>query len=170
MNCYGYLRADGLWDIEGHLVDTKTYAFENKYRGKIAPGEPVHEMWLRLTIDDDLLIHAAEATTVHGPFRVCPDITPRFARLAGIRIGPGWMRKVSEQVGGTLGCTHLVELLRPMATTAYQTMAGRRRQASQAVGAPRNKPVFIDSCHALAASGPVVKEHWPEFYAGDESA
>ena len=25
--CQGYRRADGLWDIEGHLVDTKAYSF-----------------------------------------------------------------------------------------------------------------------------------------------
>ena len=25
IECRGYQREDGLWDIEGHLVDTKTY-------------------------------------------------------------------------------------------------------------------------------------------------
>ena len=26
----GYLRADGLFDIEGHLLDTKSYGFDNE--------------------------------------------------------------------------------------------------------------------------------------------
>ena len=26
-SCTGYRRADGLWDVEGHLTDVKTYAF-----------------------------------------------------------------------------------------------------------------------------------------------
>ena len=33
VTCHGYLREDGLWDIEGHMVDTKPYAFANADRG-----------------------------------------------------------------------------------------------------------------------------------------
>ncbi|MBO6784243.1 MAG: DUF2889 domain-containing protein, partial [Alphaproteobacteria bacterium] len=29
VECAGYRRTDGLWDIEGHLTDVKTYTFEN---------------------------------------------------------------------------------------------------------------------------------------------
>ena len=56
VTCCGYQRDDGLWDIEGHLVDVKTYGFDNDHRGVVNAGEPVHEMWLRLIIDDDLEI------------------------------------------------------------------------------------------------------------------
>src|SRR5690606_12405498 len=41
VTCRGYRRSDGLWDIEGHLVDTKAYLFESRWRGTLAPGEPV---------------------------------------------------------------------------------------------------------------------------------
>ena len=47
ITCTGYRRADGLWDIEGHLTDTKTYAFTNDERGEVPPGVPVHEMRIR---------------------------------------------------------------------------------------------------------------------------
>ena len=30
------------------------------------------------------------------------------------------------------------------------------------------RPGFIDSCHAFASDGEVVRKSWPEFYAGDE--
>ena len=50
VSCHGYQRDDGLWDIEGHLVDGKTYGFDNDHRGVVNAGEPVHEMWLRLSI------------------------------------------------------------------------------------------------------------------------
>ena len=33
VQCWGYRREDGLWDIEGRLVDTKTYPFPNEDRG-----------------------------------------------------------------------------------------------------------------------------------------
>ena len=41
----GFRRKDGLWDIEGQLIDTKTYAFSNQYRGEIQSGEFARE-WL----------------------------------------------------------------------------------------------------------------------------
>lgn len=170
VTCRGYRREDGLWDVEGHLVDTKTYAFDNAYRGTVEAGTPVHEMWLRLTLDDRLVVQEAEAVTEHGPFRICPDVTPNFRRLAGLRIAPGWNRRVRQLLGGTEGCTHLVELLGPMATTAYQTMAGKRRrerQEDKAAERPAKRPFIIDSCHAWASDGDVVKAEFPAFYTGD---
>ena len=55
----GYEREDGMWDIEAHMTDTKTYKFKNNWRGEISAGEPLHVMFLRLTIDDDFIICAA---------------------------------------------------------------------------------------------------------------
>jgi hypothetical protein len=48
----GYKRDDGLWDIEGHLTDTKTYPIDNSWRNKIDVGEPLHEMLIRVTVDE----------------------------------------------------------------------------------------------------------------------
>ena len=165
ITCRGYRRDDGLWDIEGHLVDTKTYAFSNRFRGKVSPGEPVHEMWLRLTIDEAPQVHAAEASTEHAPYAMCPNITPNFAGLAGLRIGPGWMIDARKRVGGVLGCTHLVELLGPMGTTAYQTLTGQRKKRES--HGEKKRPFFLDTCHAHASNSEVVKLHWPEFYTGE---
>jgi len=158
----GFRRADGLWDIEGRLTDTKTYGFRNRDRGEIKAGEPIHEMWLRLTIDDSFTIHAAEAVTEASPYRICPAVTPNFERLAGIRLGPGFRRKVRERISPAEGCTHLLELLGPMATTAYQTIVPAKDKENRASERPR----FLDTCHALASDGDVVRNHWPEFYTG----
>lgn len=107
----GYHRADGLWDIEAHLTDIKAYAFDNAWRGRVEPGVPVHEMWLRLTVDDSFTVQAVEAVTDHSPFEICPAIVGNFQRIIGLKIGPGWTKAIKERVGGTEGCTHLVELL-----------------------------------------------------------
>ena len=40
IDCRGYRRKDGLWDIEGHLTDVKSDPFPNTFRGEIKPGEP----------------------------------------------------------------------------------------------------------------------------------
>src|SRR5215467_12222949 len=79
VECRGYRRADGLWDIEGHLVDVKAYAFDNAHRGRLEPGMPIHEMWIRLTIDDEFMIHDAVAATDASPYRICPEVAPNFA-------------------------------------------------------------------------------------------
>ena len=166
IECCGYEREDGLWDIEGHLVDTKTYATTARDTGRARqPGEPVHNMWLRLTIDLDLVIHAAEAATDAGPYTPCGDITPSFKTLQGLTIGAGWRKNMLELVGGIKGCTHLVELLGPLATTAFQA-TNRAREKHNAGKPVTKKPYQINACHMYKDDSPAVEERWPQFYTG----
>ncbi len=37
IECTGYRRTDGLWDVEGHLVDTKSYEFVTELTGQGRP-------------------------------------------------------------------------------------------------------------------------------------
>lgn len=160
----GYRRTDGLFDIEAHLLDTKAEAFDNEERGLLPPGTPVHGMWIRLTIDEDMLIHACEAASDHTPYAVCPQAAPNFARLAGLTIGPGFNRAVQERVGGILGCTHLREVLAQVATVAYQTLYPVRREKERARGtaaAAPEKPRILNTCLAYAPDSPVVRMRWP---------
>jgi hypothetical protein len=169
VECRGYRRKDGLWDIEGHIVDIKTYSFPNDFRGEIRAGEPLHEMWIRLTVDDDLKVHEVEAVTDASPYRMCPDITPAFGVLKGLRIAPGWTQAVKDRLGGPQGCTHLVELLGPVATVAYQTMVAVRKQ--KLAETPRGKrPGVLNSCYAYRTDSEIVRERWPDFYTGPGAA
>ena len=174
IECQGFHRSDGLWDIEAHMTDRKSYSFPSDERGEVVAGTPVHDMWLRVTLDDGFHIVAIEAVTDASPYRLCPKITPNFQRLVGMRIGPGFNRKVKELLGGVEGCTHLVELMGPLATTAFQTIFSakyreQRERAKESGGAParpHKRPRLIDTCHALASDSPVTKRTWPEFYTG----
>ncbi len=171
VHCQGFRRGDGLWDIEGHITDVKTYGFGNRERGEVAPGSPIHDMSIRLTIDDTLTIHAVEAVTDASPYRICPDVTPNFQRLVGLRIGPGFRKQVRDRLGGTEGCTHLVELLGPVGTTAFQTVMPliqrdlyKRSKADAADAAtPRERPTLLNSCYAFSDERDVVARQWPEF-------
>jgi len=78
----GYQRADGLYDIEAQLTDAKSYGFANHDRGYVQAGEPIHGMWLRLTVDEQRNIIACEAASDYTPYGICPTVTPNFARLA----------------------------------------------------------------------------------------
>jgi hypothetical protein len=164
----GYEREDGLFDIEAHLTDTKTYEFSNLWRGKVQVGEPLHEMLLRVTIDVDFLIHDIEAVTDNSPFAMCPDIAPNYRQLIGVRMGPGWRKEIRSRVGGVTGCTHLTELLYPMATVAIQTIKPlqnhRRRQADSDSTASTKRPFVLNTCHAWAEDSPVVEQNAPAWY------
>ena len=162
--CRGYRREDGLWDIEGQLVDTKTYAFDNKTRGTVEPGDPVHEMWIRVTLDDRLEIRAVEAVTEKHPFVSCPGIAPDYGKMVGTFIRPGWTRTVRERLGSAQGCTHLTRLLQELAVVAAQTIWPLLKKSEQTDGGATRKPPFLDTCHALRTDGPVVREHFPQWY------
>lgn len=144
------------------MVDVKSYDFDTRERGHVEAGVPVHEMWVRITVDDDFLVHDAEACTEYAPFSVCPQAAPSMAQIKGLRIGAGWRRGINERIGGTLGCTHLRELLGPMATTAFQTIAPIKMKENRTRGATR--PSLIGTCHAYAPDSPVVERLWPEHY------
>lgn len=156
----GYRREDGFWDIEGRLTDIKSYDLDGLYRTHIPAGEPIHEMHVRVTISDDFVIHQIEVATVFAPFPMCGDITPAFLTLKGLRLGSGFMREVRSRFGGTQGCTHIIELLGGIATTAFQTIYPVLRSER---GDPEGKPALIDSCHAFAADGEVVTSQWPDY-------
>lgn len=173
----GYRRGDGLFDIEGRMVDTKDYSFPNEWRGEVKPGEPVHDMIIRLTLDDHFVVHDIAAVTAASPFEICPAITPTFESLKGATVAKGWTRTLRAQFGGAHGCTHHVEMLRAMGTVAFQTIYGWREKAKRELGGPQTdsppvetspgkRPAFLDTCHALASDSEVVKSHWPQFYEG----
>ena len=65
VTCEGYSRADGLMDVEGHLVDVRGYDTNNEWRGCLKEGDAAHDMWVRLTIDEQL-------TIVEGPIHYRP--------------------------------------------------------------------------------------------------
>ncbi len=169
---HGYRRADGLYDIEARLTDTKSYPFSNHDRGLIEPGVPLHGMLARMTVSEDMVITEFEAATEYGPYAICPSAAPNFARLAGLRIGRGFIKAANERVGGVHGCTHLRELLGQMGTVAFQTLYAVRSKRPPATDAAQNatetagKPMMLGTCLAYAPDSPVVQRQWPAFYTG----
>lgn len=164
----GYIRKDGLWDIEGHLTDIKHYDHETRWRGDMPAGRPVHEMWARLTVDDHLEIQDCEVAFDNHPFPTCLESADTYKTLKGLRIGPGWMRGVRQRAGGIHGCTHVGELLSQIGTTAYQTFVAKKRVKGVDAIPEGSRPFMLDTCHAMRADGEVVREVWPEWYEGEQ--
>ena len=134
INCNGFVRNDGLYDIEAELTDHKTYPFPNDFRGIVTPDLPVHHMILRVTINKERMIQHAEVITITGPYAICPTANEVFQNLIGLQIGPGWRRKVQAAIGGRHGCTHITEMLGPVATIAYQTLYGEEARQNRKLG------------------------------------
>ena len=174
VTCKGYLREDDLWDIEGNIVDTKPYRFENIDRGgHIEAEEPLHGMWVRLTINDQMLIKDVEAVTDFSPYNYCHDIAPDYKKLIGLSLAVGWNKQVRTLMKGKLGCTHITELMGPMATTAFQTIFSGRNEGKKTDEKRENslpnssKPPLLNTCHSYAEDSPVVLRHWPNYYKKD---
>lgn len=163
--CQGFLRDDGLMEVEASLVDTKPFDFPNKDRGgHIKAGEALHGMSIRIALDDQFVIKEAEAVMDDTPYNYCKSVATIFSKLVGIRITSGWRGKVREVMGGAKGCTHLTELLGPMATTAFQTLVSMNGPADEEHPHTEYVPYLINSCHTHAEDSPVVEMNWPEFY------
>jgi len=168
ISCMGYKREDGLWDIEAQILDTKTFSYSEPYRGVREPGAAVHDMALRLTIDNDLVVRDIEVAMTSAPYAPCFGVAPAFKGLIGRKIGAGWRGAVQECVGGVKGCTHLRELLLPAATVAIQTLTNwpdsKRPIPSPDPDCSTERPNFVDGCKAWASDGEIVAALYPHFF------
>jgi len=98
------------------------------------------------------------------PFGVCLGAQNTLSGIVGLQIGPGWTKKTKALLGGSASCTHLMELLGPMATTAFQGMAPKRMQE---VDNPENENLRVgkvNSCYAYAEHREVIAQLWPDLY------
>jgi hypothetical protein len=155
----GFLREDGLWDIEGELLDTKPHAFEIEGEGEWAPDEPIHHMHLRVTIDDNMVVRDIAVAMDAFPHAPCPQAMPPMQRFIGAVLGRGWRATIERHLGGVQGCTHLRELMFNLATAAFQT-----RSASFAPPPDGRPPMHLGKCLAWDFNGPVVERVYPMFF------
>jgi hypothetical protein len=160
----GYRRHDGLYDMEARITDTKTDDLQLSEK-TVPAGERIHDMWLRLTVDEALTVHDVMAATDASPFAMCPQATGALAAIKGLRIGPGWTSALKERLQRADNCTHLVELLAPLATTAFQTLAPLRNSQPDRLD-KNGRPLKMNSCYAYASKREVALRRWPQHYDG----
>ena len=159
-----YAREDGLYDVEAHLVDTKPFEFVRLSAPRpLAAGEPLHDLWIRMTVDDNYEVRAIEAASDVTPHGICKEAETTLSVLVGERLVRGWSAKVKERLRGAASCTHLMEMLIPLATTALQGIRGADPRRLQKVNGP-DAEVKLDSCYAYGRSREVVQRLWPQHY------
>lgn len=165
----GYRRTDGLYEVTGQITDRKPHDFQSPNGDRKVPaGEPVHEMGVRLVYDIDMLVHEVHAFTNAAPYNDCFDAPPTLQAVKGLRLAGGWGSEVRKRLGGEKSCTHLMDILVPMATTAYQTLTVVRAGRPTVLDA-QGMPVKINSCYAYGQTRSLVKVKWKNFYIAPEA-
>ena len=115
-----------------------------------------HRVVDMLVLDAELQVHAADARMSATPFNICPGAAAALQALVGPGIGAGWNKRVRDLLGGVASCTHIVELLGPMATTALQGIAPLRVVSTDDPEVDAQRRFRVDSCYAFAAEREVV--------------
>jgi Protein of unknown function (DUF2889) len=154
-----FSRGDGLFDVEARLIDRKPFDYVRPSSEKPVPaGQPLHDLWLRLTLDTEFTVCAIEASSDVTPWALCREAEATLQVLVGERIARGWSSKVKERLRGAAGCTHLMEMLVTVGTTALQGIRGSdpsRRLTAEGK---------LDTCFAYGRQRSVVKMLWPEHH------
>jgi len=163
VSCEAFQRDDGLLEIEGLLIDTKPTSILLPTGKEVPGGEAIHQMRVRLTVDNERKIVDASVFSEHSPYAECADIEAAYRQLIGMRIESGFTRGVKRLFRGTGGCTHISELIPPMATTYFQALWATSGFADgeTATDGPATSP--LGGCHALRPDGAVVRTYFPKF-------
>jgi hypothetical protein len=166
-----YSRGDGLWEVDATITDVKTR--DAHLAGQVrAAGTPIHDMLLRLVVDERLNIVGAGSSTRWMPYAGQCDKHGDdnghehgdvYARLVGLNLLQGFRQAMRERVGGVLGCTHLTELAQVLPTAVVQAFAGEVID-TRGDTADAARPFQIDRCHALRSSGDAVRTFYPRWY------
>lgn len=160
-----FAREDGLYDVEGHLRDIKPFDFERSLSAYPTPaGEPLHDFWIRMSVDSGYVVRKIEASSDVTPFGVCKGAESTLSALLGERIARGWSSLVKERLRGAASCTHLMEMLIPMGTTALQGVRALNLGKYHAEVDRDGLPLKIDSCYAFARGREVVMKMYPQHY------
>lgn len=167
-----FARDDGLWDIDARITDVKTRA-ANLASGPRPAGQALHDLHLRITVDTDMTIVAAEAASEAVPYPgFCDTIAPAYQALIGLNLMKGFRRDLKQRLGAIAGCTHLTELAQVLPTAVVQAFAGDVWSTRDGVNAdvPHEKPFQLDKCHALRSDGGAVAQYYPRWVVNHSPA
>lgn len=167
----GYLRSDGLWEVEGLLADTKSYEMNLIDKGLIAVGDHLHQMVLTLAVDDGLVIREVRVQMNATPYLDCPGASVQYQQLVGLQIRSGWMDEAKQRLGRVTGCTHLTEMLPVLATAALQTIRGYHLSFTPGFsnGSSERKSM-LGSCYGFREGGRAQQRLWPDTAPSESAA
>ena len=133
-------RDDGRIDVHGSVLDLRKRGFV-PVGGDLQPSGIVHFMTLDAVVDRTTgtleQIAAAQPNVAFEPSAVsegesCRDPVGNVQQLVGARFDAGWSRRLSTEIGGPRGCSHLLTLAQLLGSTVAWVL-----EQDRTVGGPR---------------------------------
>jgi hypothetical protein len=127
-------RADGRLDVVGEILDLRKRGFV-PVAGDLQPSGIVHQMQLRGVVAPGTALleslSAAQPAVAFEPSELtqgesCRDPIGRIQALVGTALDRGFARRWLAQVGGPLGCSHILTLGQLLASTVAWALARDR--------------------------------------------
>ena len=163
-----FSRGNGLWEVDARITDVKTRD-ANLAGGLRKAGDPIHEMLLRLVVDEQFNVLEAGAQTLKMPYPdLCDQHGDAYGRLVGLNLLKGFRAAAKEVLGGIKGCTHITEICQVLPTAVLQAFVGEVID-SRENPASGKRPFQVDGCHALRSDGEAVRLHYPRWYRAPQS-
>ncbi len=146
---------DGAVLVEGTLEDTLRSDIEPWPWEKVSVG-PLHRMAMRMLVDPDApQILEAEAQVLQGPLVECAEVVAPAEKLAGLHLGPGFIKAVKDRIGATDGCSHLTALATEMSAAGMQGwVINKRRNPMPPVLLGAMIQGLQNSCNIWRVDGP----------------
>lgn len=138
-------RDDGRIDVAGVILDLRKRGFV-PVGGELQPSGIVHHMTLDAIVDPASAriesIAAAQPNVAFEPTAVsegesCRDPIGRVQALAGATLDAGWAKRLSTEIGGPRGCSHVLTLAQLVGPTVATALAADRARFGTA---PARRP------------------------------
>ncbi len=155
-------RDDGRLDVAGSLLDLRKRGFV-PVGGELQPSGIVHHMLLDGIVDParhvlDALV-ARQPAVAFEPTALtrgesCRDLAGRVGSLAGTPLDGAFARRLSEEIGGPRGCSHVLTLAQLLGTSVAWGLARDRDLVGPSPRRPPGQRVFrrdvvVDGIEAL---------------------
>jgi hypothetical protein len=157
-----------IYDYDGQRIIAEGFFKDDRFQkahlitGETFPKGAFHHMAIRLLVNcSNFLIEDVDVDLLSVPRQVCRETIDCLAPLKGLTVTKGFTSKVKNLVGGTKGCTHLVELLLTMAPVIFQGLAAQQSQKPSTFKSDQVKMMYrslVNTCHAWREDGPVVEK------------
>ncbi|MBI3949767.1 MAG: DUF2889 domain-containing protein [Acidobacteria bacterium] len=123
-----------------------------------------HSIRIEMLVNvDSCGIEDAKAQMMKGPYTICPQALEQMRNLVGLKIGRGILHGVTKAVGGSAGCSHLVEVCQAAVQFGANFLLGRKADF-KGLGYEDHKqwpepaqirlwlPVLRNTCHVFRES------------------
>jgi hypothetical protein len=130
----------GNLDVAAYLLDLRKRGVV-PVAGDLQPAGVIHHMQLSAVVDPCSRalsrIQAAQPAVAFEPSATtegesCRDPIGRIVALDGVRLGTGYPRRMSEEIGGPRGCSHILTLAQLLGSTIDTALDGTRVDAGAA--------------------------------------